>query len=611
VRRGSRLGRGRGSLWQPAKAGPWYAWAYESGRWVRRSTGLRDRSAARSVADKWLREGERAESTGDVVINHERRPLVEHIEDFAKAKRDDPRDLTRGHIDRQIESIKDMCELAGWTKLNQISLASAQELLQRLRRGDVPQPPEPKAIVYPDPTDPRRPKQAARPGGGRTGKKAMQDQDDGPKGLAPATLNLRRAYLKSFTRWLHQKGRIIMDPLAGLTRFRTQGHETKRRRALSIDDQAKLVRAAEIGPIWSGLSGPDRAMLYRFALATGFRKNECASLSVASFALDAPIPHVRLAGKSAKNRKTVEQPLPRSVLPVLRSWLAGRERSGAAWPGLSALDTAAMVKRDAKAAGIAERTEDGILDFHALRHTFGTTIVKAGTSPAEAQRLMRHSTMDLTMLLYTHLTGSDIAASVSRAFGSDDATSTAESAPEPVAETRRAEASEGAEKADQVASALCRNSAVHGASIGTVPDESNRSADTGAPSEPAENKVNTMQKHAIGTVSDEWERPDSNRRHGDYESPTCDSKSLAGQGLTAGPGATLQQDCNPAPAHSAIGPRTRHRQTARDRAAAGLTPNLERAFGHIAELGSLAATAPHQQPEPSPTLGAVTQGGVA
>ena len=42
------------------------------------------------------------------------------------------------------------------------------------------------------------------------------------------------------------------------------------------------------------------------------------------------------------------------------------------------------------------------VDFHSLRHTFGTMLAKRGVHPKVAQDLMRHSTINLTMNLYTH-----------------------------------------------------------------------------------------------------------------------------------------------------------------------------------------------------------------
>ena len=41
------------------------------------------------------------------------------------------------------------------------------------------------------------------------------------------------------------------------------------------------------------------------------------------------------------------------------------------------------------------------VDVHAMRHTFGTLLSKGGVAPRTAQAAMRHSTIDLTMNIYT------------------------------------------------------------------------------------------------------------------------------------------------------------------------------------------------------------------
>ena len=61
-----------------------------------------------------------------------------------------------------------------------------------------------------------------------------------------------------------------------------------------------------------------------------------------------------------------------------------------------------ILNRDLKAAGIPKRDDRGrTVDVHALRHTFGTMLSKAGVSPSVAQAAMRHSSIDLTMNIYT------------------------------------------------------------------------------------------------------------------------------------------------------------------------------------------------------------------
>ena len=61
-----------------------------------------------------------------------------------------------------------------------------------------------------------------------------------------------------------------------------------------------------------------------------------------------------------------------------------------------------ILDRDLKLAGIPKCDDRGwTIDIHALRHTFGTHLSKAGVAPRTAQAAMRHSTIDLTMNVYT------------------------------------------------------------------------------------------------------------------------------------------------------------------------------------------------------------------
>jgi len=62
-----------------------------------------------------------------------------------------------------------------------------------------------------------------------------------------------------------------------------------------------------------------------------------------------------------------------------------------------------MIKKDLEAAGIDPEDHGiGKLDFHSLRHTFGSLLAAAGVHPKVAQDLMRHSDINLTMSRYTH-----------------------------------------------------------------------------------------------------------------------------------------------------------------------------------------------------------------
>lgn len=53
--------------------------------------------------------------------------------------------------------------------------------------------------------------------------------------------------------------------------------------------------------------------------------------------------------------------------------------------------------------GIKYRTEIGDLDFHSLRHTFGTWLVTKGIDLKQVQMLMRHSDINMTANRYTDI----------------------------------------------------------------------------------------------------------------------------------------------------------------------------------------------------------------
>ena len=53
-------------------------------------------------------------------------------------------------------------------------------------------------------------------------------------------------------------------------------------------------------------------------------------------------------------------------------------------------------------------------DFHALRHSFYTHVIKSGATVKEAQTLARHSTSALTMEVYSHIGLYDIRRAVER-----------------------------------------------------------------------------------------------------------------------------------------------------------------------------------------------------
>ncbi len=164
--------------------------------------------------------------------------------------------------------------------------------------------------------------------------------------------------------------------------------------------------------------GQERELIYKLAVTTGLRKSELASLIVGQLDLDDDFPHVRLNAADEKNRQGNSIPLRREVADELREWLANTGASSgnvlsifggghSTDPATTKLfnvpdDLCKVFERDRAVAGIAKSDDRGrTVDVHALRHTFGTMLSKAGVSPRVAQAAMRHSSIDLTMNVYT------------------------------------------------------------------------------------------------------------------------------------------------------------------------------------------------------------------
>lgn len=190
--------------------------------------------------------------------------------------------------------------------------------------------------------------------------------------------------LSAFVDWCVARDYLRDDPLKGLKRF--DATPESRRRALTLEEVRRLL---EVAP-------NERKVLYSVALSTGLRARELASLKVKH--LDLKNGGLCLDASWTKNRKADFQPVP---LPLLRL-LAERTCSlGVNAPLLSVpTHTARSLDRDLEAAEIPKDTEEGRLDFHALRTTYATLLLDTGAHPKEVQSLMRHASPEMTMNVY-------------------------------------------------------------------------------------------------------------------------------------------------------------------------------------------------------------------
>jgi hypothetical protein len=113
------------------------------------------------------------------------------------------------------------------------------------------------------------------------------------------------------------------------------------------------------------------------------------------------------AAISSTSSARLPAPFDRPSCPawLLKDWLADKPPGEPVFP-INRNDAARSLYMDLEAAGVDSATE---FDFHSLRHSFVTQLVKGGASVKVCQTLARHADPKLTLNTYTHLTVHDVA----------------------------------------------------------------------------------------------------------------------------------------------------------------------------------------------------------
>ena len=306
------------------------------------------------------------------------------------------------------------------------------------------------------------------------------------------TSNYHLQACRSFGTWLVKDRRIAQTPFAHLAGVNARTDVRLTRRAMTADEAARLIQAArQSADVVRGLSGADRAALYKLALETGFRVQELASLTTGSFNMAGSPPSIVIQAAYSKRRREDIQPIRSGFALELQAWLQTRfpqagvrnivaMRGNASqgtperlFSGSWAQHAAKMLHQDlarARQAWIAEvppgaarqeREHDAdflqplsgngeTLDFHSLRHTYITDLVSAGIAPKTCQSLARHSSIILTLDRYSHVQLHDVAGAL-------------ESTPGPASTPERAQATGTYESVvPAVVPKLCPNSDIPG-----------------------------------------------------------------------------------------------------------------------------------------------------
>lgn len=335
----------------------WYiAYTDEHGKRIN-VKGCPDKSATETMARKIeseadLRRRGIIDPRSDAYATHEARPLAGHLADWhafliGKGSTETHANLSRNRVARLIE-------LARAKRISDLTPSHVQAALKLARE------------------------------------KGVRDREDGKQGISLRSVHHYTRVIKGFSRWLWRDGRVREDGLAHLTSQNPDADRRHERRALTPDEQAGLIRAAEAGRVVLKTSGADRAALYRLALGTGFRANELRSLTPEAFHLDGETPTVTVAAAYSKRRRDDVQPIRPDLAEALRPWLASKAPGKPVFGKLTK-HTNLVIKADLEAAGIAYRdASDRVADFHSLRHSFITALAMSKAPVKVIQSLARH-----------------------------------------------------------------------------------------------------------------------------------------------------------------------------------------------------------------------------
>jgi site-specific recombinase XerC len=226
----------------------------------------------------------------------------------------------------------------------------------------------------------------------------------GSDGYGERTYNSYLRAFKMFCAWLIREDRVTgSDPMKGHSLIK-QTEFRKRRRALTLEEMHRLLETTEAAPIRFNMTGHERALVYRLALQAGLRAGEIKSLRKLSFNFEASPPTVHVEPKTTKGKRPADLILMKDTASFIRDLLSDKAPQDKAFAMPHKANTADMIQADLKDAEIPYTDDSGRdVDFHALRHTFITNLALAGVHPAVAQKLARHSSIELTMKYYTHV----------------------------------------------------------------------------------------------------------------------------------------------------------------------------------------------------------------
>lgn len=234
-------------------------------------------------------------------------------------------------------------------------------------------------------------------------------------GCNSTTLNGYRGVFRAFAGWLVRRRIIEKVPVLPENEAAIRG-QMRSRRALTWEECQRLALAAEeSGRTINGLSPKSRSLLYRVAFRSLLRRRALRELTKADCHLDGPEPFLSVRPETDKTGRSRAIPIPLDLAQELSHHIAKHAPKGSVWPFKDCL--AEMMRTDLRAAGIPPQTDEGVVDFHALRHSGATDCVKKGVQLDVVAKIGGWASTQLIYKTYGHYSTEHLRASVSKAWG--------------------------------------------------------------------------------------------------------------------------------------------------------------------------------------------------
>jgi integrase len=207
--------------------------------------------------------------------------------------------------------------------------------------------------------------------------------------MAPKTINEYLNAASGLLNWMQRNGRIPANPLKVVGKVEMRGRETRRRRALTLDELRRLLAVAG-----------SRKPVYVTAVYTGLRRGELEQLEWTDIHLDdVAQPFIEVRASTTKNHEKATIKLHGDVVAALRE---KRAKCDEAEERVFTVPKIETFRTDLDKAGIPYRDQQGrVADFHSLRVTLCTNLHNAGVPERTAMEMMRHSDRRLTDKVYT------------------------------------------------------------------------------------------------------------------------------------------------------------------------------------------------------------------